>query len=50
VITGLVYVAIAALLAAIVLANLYTILHAWRSDLLGWAIVLLVLLSHSRIM
>jgi hypothetical protein len=42
-ITGFVYVAIAALLAAIVLVNIYAILHAWRSDRLGWAIVLLVL-------
>ena len=31
-ITGLAYAFAAALLAAIVFANLYAILHAWRSD------------------
>ncbi|MGZ8566950.1 MAG: hypothetical protein ACXWXS_07855 [Actinomycetota bacterium] len=42
-ITGFVYACIAALLAAIVVANLYAILHAWRSDRIGWTVVLAVL-------
>jgi hypothetical protein len=42
-ISGLVYFAIAALLAAILLVNLYAILHAWRRNRLGWAITLSVL-------
>ena len=42
-ITGLVYTFAAALLVAIVFANLYAILHAWRSDRIGWCIVLAAL-------
>ena len=42
-ITGLAYAFAAALLAAIVFANLYAILHAWRSDRIGWSVVLAAL-------
>jgi hypothetical protein len=42
-ITGLVYACVALLLAAIVFANLYAILHAWRSDRVGWCVVLVAL-------
>ena len=42
-ITGLVYVCVALLLAAIVSANIYAILHAWRSDRVGWCVVLAAL-------
>lgn len=37
------YAAVAALLAGIVLANLYAIVHAWRSDRVGWCVVLAAL-------
>ena len=39
-ITWLVYAFVVALLAAIVLANLYAVVHAWRSDRIGWCVVL----------
>ncbi len=42
-ITGLVYACVALLLAAIVSANIYAILHAWRSDRVGWCVVLAAL-------
>jgi hypothetical protein len=42
-ITGLVYACVAGLLAAIVFVNLYAILHAWRSDRVGWCVILAVL-------
>lgn len=42
-ITGLVYACVAALLAALVFVNLYAIVHAWRSDRVGWCVVLAVL-------
>jgi ABC-type arginine/histidine transport system permease subunit len=42
-ITGLVYVAVAVLLAAIVAVNGYAFLHAWRHDRVGWAILIAVL-------
>ena len=42
-ITGLVYACVAALLAAIVFVNLYAIVHAWRSDRVGWCVVLAAL-------
>jgi hypothetical protein len=43
VLTALVYGAVVALLAGIVLLNLYAIVHAWRSARIGWAIVIAVL-------
>jgi len=43
VITGLVYAGIAALLVGIVFINIYAILHAWRSDRIGWCVVLTAL-------
>lgn len=43
VITGFVYVCVAALLAAIVVANIYAIIHAWRSNRVIWAMALSVL-------
>ena len=42
-ITWLVYAFVVTLLAAIVLANLYAIVHAWRSDRIGWCVVLAAL-------
>jgi hypothetical protein len=39
-ITGLVYACVAALLAGLVFVNLYAIVHAWRSDRVGWCVVL----------
>jgi hypothetical protein len=43
VITGIVYAGVAALLVAIVVANVYAVLHAWRSDRVGWCIVIAAL-------
>jgi hypothetical protein len=42
-ITWLVYAFVVALLAAILLANLYAIVHAWRSDRIGWCVLLTAL-------
>lgn len=42
-ITAIVYLGVAALLAAIVFVNLYAILHAWRSERIGWCIILATL-------
>lgn len=43
VITTLVHAGIVALLVAIVLGNLYAVLHAWRKGRIGWCIILAVL-------
>jgi hypothetical protein len=40
IITGLVYSGVGALLVGIALLTFYAILHAWRSDRIGWVIVL----------
>jgi hypothetical protein len=42
-ITWLVYAFVVALMAAIVLANLYAIVHAGRTDRIGWCVVLAAL-------
>lgn len=42
-ITGFVYVCVAALVVAIYAANLYAIVHALRSDRIVWAIALCAL-------
>jgi hypothetical protein len=41
--TGVVYLNIAVFLGAIVVANVYAFLHAWRSDRVLWAVVLATL-------
>jgi hypothetical protein len=42
-ITGVVCAGVAALLVGIAAANVYAILHAWRSERIGWVVVLTVL-------
>jgi hypothetical protein len=43
-VTGVVYLNIAVFLGAIVVANLYAMLHAWRSDRVVWCVALAALL------
>jgi hypothetical protein len=43
-VTGVVYLNVAVFVGAIVVANFYAILHAWRSDRVVWCVVLVALL------
>jgi len=43
-VTGVVYLNIAVFVGAIIVANLYAMLHAWRSDRIVWLVALVALL------